>query len=55
MPKHESAESQPTRLRRAARHALHPVSHVTSLVTLHAAALLVIEKTPVHSLLAMLH
>lgn len=37
--------------RHLARHALHPVVHIVTLVSLHVAALVVVEKTPLLSLL----
>ncbi|MDP9792584.1 hypothetical protein J2S43_001096 [Catenuloplanes nepalensis] len=41
------------RARRLAAHALHPVVQVAALVSLHSAALLVVEKTPLLALLSL--
>lgn len=53
MGKHEAAEPKGSRRRTIARHALHPVVHIITLVTLHSAALLVVDKTPLLSLLSL--
>ena len=50
---HAAAERRHRKARTIARHALHPVVHVATLVTLHSAALLVLEKTPVLALLSL--
>lgn len=46
MGKHESPEPKMSRRRAIARHALHPVVQIATLVALHTAALLVLDKTP---------
>ena len=55
MGKHEAAaaknEAKKSVARHVARHALHPVVHIATLVSLHVAALVVVEKTPLLSLL----
>lgn len=57
MGKHEAAEAKneantkKSVARYLARHALHPVVHIVTLVSLHVAALVVVEKTPLLSLL----
>ena len=51
MGKHEAPELKPTVARRVAHHAMHPIVHIITLVMLHAAALVLIEKTPLLSLL----
>ena len=47
MGKHEAPEAKKS----VARHALHPVVHIVTLVSLHVSALVVIEKTPLLHLL----
>jgi hypothetical protein len=54
MGKHEAPEApEPKRStrRRIADAAMHPVVHIITLVSLHSAALLVIEMTPLLTLL----
>lgn len=51
MGKHEAPEPKGSRRRSIARHALHPVVHIITLVALHIAALVVIDKTPLLTLL----
>jgi hypothetical protein len=51
MGKHEAAEAKKSVAHHLARHALHPVVHIVTLVSLHVAALVVVEKTPLLSLL----
>jgi hypothetical protein len=51
MGKHETPETTTSLARRATRHALHPIVHLLTLVTLHVVALGVIEKTPLLTLL----
>lgn len=54
MGKHEAPETATTLSRRVARHALHPATHILTLVSLHVAALGVLgfaEKLPVLSVL----
>lgn len=55
MGKHEArrpaSAAKKSVARHLARHALHPVVHIVTLVSLHVAALVVVEKTPLLSLL----
>jgi len=51
MGKHEAAEPKRPIHCRIMRHALHPVTHIIALVSLHSIALLVVEKTPLLTLL----
>jgi hypothetical protein len=57
MGKHEAPETPETpEPKRSTRHriadaALHPVVHIITLVSLHSAALLLIDKTPLLTLL----
>jgi hypothetical protein len=53
MGKHEAPEPKSSRRRALARHALHPVVHIATLVALHTAALLVLDKTPLLALLLL--
>ena len=53
MGKHQAPEPKRSVGHRLARHALHPVVHIVALVTLHSAALLVVEKTPLLTLLLL--
>ena len=51
MGRHEAPEPKRSVGHRLARHAFHPVVHIITLVSLHSAALLVVERTPLLSLL----
>lgn len=54
MGKHEAPETSTSLSRRVARHALHPATHILTLISLHVAALAVLalaEDLPVLSLL----
>jgi hypothetical protein len=51
MGKHEAPEPKRSVGQRLARYALHPVVHIITLVTLHSMALVVVEKTPLLTLL----
>lgn len=48
MGKHEAPEPKRSTIM---RHALHPAVHIVTLVSLHSAALLIVEKTPLLTLL----
>jgi hypothetical protein len=51
MGKHEAPEPKRSVRDTIMRHALHPVVHIVTLVSLHSAALLIVEKTPLLTLL----
>jgi hypothetical protein len=51
MGKHEAPEPKRSVRHTIARHALHPAVHILTLVSLHNAALLVVENTPLPTLL----
>jgi hypothetical protein len=51
MGKHEASEPRRSVGYRLARRALNPVVHLITLVTLHSAALVIVDKTPLLSLL----
>jgi hypothetical protein len=51
MGKHEAPEPKRPVRHTIVRHALHPAVHIITLVSLHSAALLVVEKTPLLTLL----
>jgi hypothetical protein len=51
MGKHEAPTPKRSIGRTLARHAMHPVVHIVTLVTLHVVALVVVDKTPLLALL----
>lgn len=51
--RHAATERRHGRFRTVAKHAMHPVGHIVTLVTLHVAALSVIDKTPLLALLSL--
>ncbi|MET7397335.1 hypothetical protein ABZS66_28005 [Dactylosporangium sp. NPDC005572] len=50
---HAATERPHRKTRTIAKHALHPVVHVAGLVSLHVAALGVIDKTPLLAVLSL--
>ncbi len=53
MGKHEAPEPKRSLRRRIARHALHPATHIITLVALHTIALVLIDKTPLLGLMLL--
>jgi hypothetical protein len=51
MPKHQAPQPKRSLGRTLARHAMHPVVHIITLVSLHVAAMVVVDKTPLLTLL----
>lgn len=51
MGKHEAPTPKRSLGRTLAHHAMHPVVHIITLVTLHVVAFVVVDKTPLLALL----